>query len=500
MLSTAGSVVRVQAPARLVGELRVPGDKSISHRALLLSALATGAAELRGLAPGDDVRSTARCLRALGVGLAPAGARPDAPWESGCTVTGVGLEGLREPEDVLDCGNSGTTIRLLSGILAGALPPSALAVLTGDASLRGRPMGRVIAPLRQMGADLRGRAGDRFAPLVVRGAPLRGTVYRSPVASAQVKSAVLLAGLRAAGPTTVIEPAPSRDHTERLLAAMGVSVAVDGPSVTVTPPARLRPVSLTVPGDFSSAAFWLVAALVHPNARITVRGVGLNPTRTGLLDVLAEMGARISVERRGEIGGEPVGDLTASSSDLRGVEVGGALVPRLIDELPVLAVAAAVARGTTRLRDAEELRYKESDRLHTVALGLARLGATVREERDGLEIAGGRLQEGAVESFGDHRLAMSLAVAGLAAGAVTVAGAEAVTVSYPGFWDDLAALGARVSALTPSPDPSSAGSPGRPPGGLRCPSAPAGSSAGTGSDRPPAPAAAGEGTAGATER
>jgi 3-phosphoshikimate 1-carboxyvinyltransferase len=323
---------------------------------------------VHGLGLGADVLSTERCLRALGVAIEPEG-------PEGRVVHGVGLRGLREPDDVLDAGNSGTTTRLLCGILAGQ---PFLSIVTGDASLRRRPMARVLDPLRTMGARAWGRRDGTLAPFAIRGGTLRGLDYALPVASAQLKSALLLAALYADGPSHLREPAASRDHTERLLRAQGVELRVDGLDTYLTPPAEpLRAVDIAVPGDFSSAAYWLVAACVHPSARVTVRNVGVNPGRTGLLDVLRDMGARISLNGERDVGGEPVADLTAESSDLRGVGIGGDLIPRLLDEVPILAVAMAVARGPSRIDDAAELRVKESDRLHAVAAELTSLGASV---------------------------------------------------------------------------------------------------------------------------
>jgi 3-phosphoshikimate 1-carboxyvinyltransferase len=388
---------------------------------------------------GADVLSTERCLGALGV-------RIEADGAHGRVVHGVGLDGLHEPGDVLDAGHSGTTMRFLCGLLAGQ---PFFTVLTGDDSLRRRPMGRVLVPLRSMGAECWGRADGTLAPLAIRGGRLRPIDYALPVASAQLKSALLLASLFADGVSHLREPAASRDHTERLLRAQGVALAVDGLDLWLTSPsAPLRPVDVAVPGDFSSAAFWLVAACVHPNARLTVRDVGVNPGRIGLLEVLQAMGARITVENEREVGGEPVADLTAESSELRGVAIGGDLIPRLLDEVPVLAVAMAVARGSSRIVDAAELRVKESDRLAAAAAELGRLGAAILERPDGLDFAGGaRLRGATVQSHHDHRLAMALAIAGLVAvGDTTVEGAESVVISYPTFWDDLAAL-----ADTPPP-------------------------------------------------
>lgn len=423
----------VRRPRRLRGTLRVPGDKSISHRAALLGALATGRSRVRGFLAGEDCLATLDCLARLGV-----------RWQlQGDTleIEGVGLRGLREPDDVLNCANSGTTMRLLAGVLAGQ---PFVSVLTGDASLRSRPMGRVIEPLRAMGAAISGRAGDTLAPLTIRGGDLRGIRYRLPVASAQVKSAVLLAGLVAAGDTLLEEPALSRDHTERMLQAAGVDVRREGPLIRLTPPARLAPQDRTIPGDFSSAAFWIVAGAVHPDAELRLAGVGLNPTRLGLLDALRAMGADIEIEEEGVAGGEPAGDIVVRSSRLRGTEIAGDMVPRLIDEAPALAVAACFAEGRTVLRDATELRVKESDRIATVARELRKLGAEVEELPDGLVVEGrGALRGAVVDSSGDHRLAMALAIAGLVAeGETRVAGAEAVDVSYPAFWHDLETVAA----------------------------------------------------------
>lgn len=437
----------VRSPRRLEGTLVVPGDKSISHRAAIFNAIAEGTARVTGYADGEDCQATLACLRAMGV---PVAARPSqdsaaAPGAFDLEIEGVGLWGLREPADALDARNSGTTLRLLTGLLAGqGRDRDFFCVLTGDSSLRSRPMGRITEPLREMGARIWGRAGGALAPLAIVGSPLRGTEHRLAVASAQVKSALLLAGLYADGLTVVEEPAASRDHTERLLTAMGARLGQDGRRSWIES-GPLRAVDLRVPGDMSSAAFWLVAGLVHPEARVQVRGVGVNPTRTGLLDALAAMGARVRVENartEGGEDGEPVADLTVESTALRETEVAGELVPRLIDEAPVLAVAAALARGTTVIRDAAELRVKESDRVAMTAMELRKMGAEIEELPDGMVIHGkGVLRGAVVDSHGDHRLAMALAVAGLAAqGETVVRGAEAVAVSYPRFWEDLKLL------------------------------------------------------------
>ncbi len=424
----------VRRPHRLRGEIVPPGDKSLSHRAAIFNAIADGAARIERFLPGDDCRGTLRCLQGLGAELRVLEERPD-----GLTleVHGRGLDGLSEPSDVLDCGNSGTTMRLLAGLLAGR---PFVSILTGDASLRRRPMGRLLGPLREAGAVCVGRAGETLAPFAIQGGTLRGMHHRLAVASAQVKSALVLAGLQADAETTVHEPGPSRDHTERMLSAMGAPVTAEGLCVRVRPlDHELSPCNLRIPGDFSSSAFWAVAAVLHPDAELRLRDVLVNPTRTGLLDALRAMGADVTLENERVQHGEPVADVMARSSRLRGIEVGGALVPRAIDELPLLALAACFAEGETVIRDAAELRAKESDRVASTVAELNRLGARLSELPDGVRVhpvAG--LRGAAVDGHGDHRLAMLLAVAGLLAeGETTVRGAEAVAVSYPGFWDDL---------------------------------------------------------------
>jgi 3-phosphoshikimate 1-carboxyvinyltransferase len=422
----------IRSPRRLRGTIEIPGDKSISHRAVIFNAIAEGNARITHFLTGADCRSTIACVRALGVRVERDG---DA-----VQVYGAGLRGLQEPADVLDCGNSGTTLRLLAGLLAGQA--GVFAVLTGDESLRARPQKRIVGPLRALGAALDGpRGGDR-APLAVRGASLAGGSYELPVASAQVKSALLLAALAGSGPLTLTGRTDGRDHSERMLAAMGLDITIQGRTITLFPPAHPvfpYPLSLRVPGDPSSAAFWWVAAAIHPDAELTTTGVGLNPTRTGALDVLRQMGADITIGNERTEGAEPVGDVTVRTSALRGVTIGGALIPRLIDELPVLALAAACATGDTLIKDAAELRAKESDRVETVANGLDAMGVTVEPTADGMGITGGRgLRGAALASHGDHRLAMAWAVAGLVArGETHVGGAEVADVSYPGFWQTL---------------------------------------------------------------
>ncbi len=420
----------LRRPRTLRGAVDIPGDKSVSHRALMFNALASGSATIAGLSFGQDVVSTMGCMSSLGVEFESS--------EGQVTVHGSGGL-LQESTDILDAGNSGTSMRLLSGLLAGQ---PIFSILTGDGSLRTRPMGRVITPLSQMGAAISGRNGNTLAPLAIRGGSLKGIEYSMPVASGQVKSAIILAGIYADGETLIHQPARSRDHTERMLNAMGASIEEDGLSIRVTP-ASLTAVDVSVPGDISSAAFWLAAGACHPDARVSVRGVGINPTRNGILDVLEEMGADISYVNPRTEGGEPVADLVVQSSQLKGIHIGGDTVPRMIDEMPVLAVAACFADGVTRITDAEELRHKESDRIATMVRELSRLGARIEELPDGMVIHGtGKLAGAPCDSYDDHRIAMSLAVAGMLADDETIIdGSESVDVSYPQFWDHLFSLG-----------------------------------------------------------
>jgi 3-phosphoshikimate 1-carboxyvinyltransferase len=420
---------RVEQAKGLRGRISPPGDKSISHRAVILNAIAEGTAEIANYLAGDDVSSTIACLKALGVEIE---VEPDK-----LVVHGAGLSGLHEAQDILDARNSGTTMRLLSGLLA-AQP--FLSTITGDESLQARPMDRVIAPLRLMGASIWGKSSDIKAPLLIQGTALHGIQYEMPVASAQVKSAILLAALYAQGNTTIIEPVKSRDHTERMLRAMGAALNMSGNTVRCLPPSKsLKCMDVTVPGDISAAAYWLIAGAIHPSARIELTGVGVNPTRNGVIDVLKGMGASIMIENEGKEGGEPIADIIVKSSELKGVDIGGELIPRLIDEIPVIAVAAAMAKGTTTIRDAGELRVKESDRIAATASELRKLGVQIEEMLDGMVIHGtGKLGGAECDSHGDHRLAMMLAIAGLVAeGDTVIYNAEAVNISYPDFWDDL---------------------------------------------------------------
>jgi len=411
------------AAGPLRGSVRVPGDKSISHRALMLAAIATGDSHIRGFLEGEDTRATAAVLAQLGV-------RIEAPSAGERVVHGVGLHGLRGSTQPLDCGNAGTGMRLLAGLLAGQAFDS---VLVGDASLSKRPMRRVTEPLAQMGARIDTR--DGLPPLQLHGdSALRGIRYELPVASAQVKSALLLAGLYADGTTEVVEPHPTRDYTERMLAAFGWPIAFEPGRAWLDGGHALRAADVDVPADFSSAAFFLVAASIAPGSQLRLPSVGLNPRRTGLLQALRLMGADIVVERQREAGGEPVGDLVVRHAPLHGIELPTALVADMIDEFPILFIAAAAAAGRTVIRGAAELRVKESDRIATMAAGLRALGVAIEETPDGAIIDGGPIGAGTVESLTDHRIAMSFAVAGLrAAGPVRINDCRHVATSFPGF-------------------------------------------------------------------
>ena len=440
----ATDVATVRPAARLRGELRLPGDKSISHRALILATLAAGESRISGAGDGADVRSTAGVMRALGAAVervAEDGRRVDYH------VVSAGAEGLRQPDRVLDCGNSGTSLRLIAGMLAG-LPMTC--VLDGDDSLRRRPVARIIEPLRSMGAVLHGRQLDTLPPLTVVGrTPLRAVDVTTPVPSAQVKSAILLAGLHAEGPTTVRERVATRDHTERMLRARGVPVQrEDGPdgaaAWTVQGGATVQAIDERVPGDVSAAAFWLVAGAIHPDAELTLRDVGTNPTRRAVIDLLRAMGADIEeLPTSGEDDGvgEPLADLVVRSSELRGIDLGPADVAAAIDEIPILCLAAARARGTTTIRGAGELRHKESDRIAGILAGLRAMGVHIEVDGDDLRIqgqAGVALTGAATDSLDDHRLAMTFAIAGLVADdRTTIARPDAAAISYPGFFDDL---------------------------------------------------------------
>jgi 3-phosphoshikimate 1-carboxyvinyltransferase len=398
----------------------------------MLGALAEGETTIQGLLLGEDPRSTAACFTAMGAQISELNTEL-------VTVKGIGLGQIQEPETVLDAGNSGTTMRLMLGILASH--PDRFFTVTGDDSLRSRPMSRVVKPLTEMGAQIWGRKRNSLAPLAVRGAELQPIHYHSPIASAQVKSAILFAGLMTYGRTTVSEPALSRDHSERMLRAFGAQIDVDPDthSATVTGYPLLRGQQVIVPGDISSAAFWLVAGSIVPGSELWIENVGINPTRTGILVALALMGANITLENQREVAGEPVADLRVKHSKLKACQISGDLIPRLIDEIPILAVAASFAEGTTVITDAAELRVKESDRLQVMATALTKMGAKITELPDGLEITGGNALVGAnLDSYTDHRIAMSLAIAAIMAkGPTTIDRAEAASISYPTFFDSL---------------------------------------------------------------
>ena len=427
----------VQPGGTLRGVARVPGDKSISHRAVMLSAIASGTSRIRGLLTGTDVLATAQAFRSMGVAI-------DFGDDGTVTVHGVGRYGLCAPRADLDLGNSGTAMRLLAGLLAGQRFESCL---VGDESLSRRPMRRVTEPLRQMGADIES-SPDGTPPLRIRPVetlhPIR---YRLPVASAQVKSALLLAGVYADGETCVWEPAPVRDHTERMLRGLGISV-VNHDDWTCVTPGELQPGDIEVPADFSSAAFFMVGATVASGSDLTLSSVGVNPTRTGLLTVLRQMGADIRLENERTVAGEPVADLVVRPAPLAGIDIPPGLVPLAIDEFPVICVAAALARGRTRISGAAELRHKESDRIHTMALGLEALGVHVEETEEGMTIDGSEeLGGGTVDSFADHRIAMSFTIAGLrAATPVTVLNVDNVATSFPSFESDARTLGLELSS------------------------------------------------------
>ncbi|HET7027905.1 MAG TPA: 3-phosphoshikimate 1-carboxyvinyltransferase [Candidatus Limnocylindrales bacterium] len=446
-LSDAADVVEVRPAPRLRGTLRLPGDKSISHRALLLAALAAGTSRLSGVGDGQDVRTTAGLVSALG---ATVNRRAAADGRVDYRVVSPGIDGLTEPEDILDCGNSGTSLRLLAGILAGR---PFHAVLSGDASLRGRPLGRIVRPLRSMGAAIAARRGGTLAPISIDGrSPLTAIDHATEVPSAQVKSAVLLAGLRADGVTSVSEGVATRDHTERMLRARGVAVGTeaidDTVRVSVAGGQQILAFDEVVPGDVSAAMFWLVAGAIHPDAELVLEGVGLNPTRTAAVDILRRMGADVVVEPTLHPGtdpavdavmGEPAGRLSVRSSTLRAVDLGPVDVAAAIDEIPVLCLAATQASGTSTIRGAGELRVKESDRVAGIAAGLTALGARIEVDGDDLTIhGGGALRAARTDALLDHRLAMTFAVAGLIAdGPTFVTAASSAAISYPAFFDDL---------------------------------------------------------------
>ena len=433
--------VTIARPRSLRGEITSPGDKSVSHRAVIFNALSnTNTAKITNFSPGADCSSTEHIMKSLGVEITRklgGGADGDT-----LTVKGVGLEGLVEPDDILDAGNSGTTTRLMSGILAGQ---DFVSVLTGDQSLKSRPMGRVVNPLTTMGAKISGRANNTLAPLVFHGGSLRGIDYNMPVASAQLKSCLLLAGLRADGITNLSQPAESRDHTERMLSAMGAVLKKEGLDL-ILQPSELETIDVEVPGDISSAAFWMIAAVCHPDAELLIRNVGVNPTRSGIIIALKKMNAQLKLMDERQVAGEPVADVLVRTSDLKGIELSGDTVPLLIDEIPVIAVAAAVADGETVIKDAQELRVKESDRIESSISWLRAAGINAEGTSDGMIISGNQqINGGSFQSYDDHRLAMSLGIAGLISEQpITISDPDVASISYPGFWETVKELGGLV--------------------------------------------------------
>ncbi len=415
----------------LRGTVTVPGDKSISHRAVLFGSIAKGITRVEGFLQGADCLSTISCFRRLGI---------DIENEAGIvTVHGKGLHGLQAPTEVLDCGNSGTTTRLISGILSGQKFP---VTLTGDASIQKRPMGRIIKPLTQMGAQITSERGDGCAPLHIQGGSLHGIHYQSPVASAQVKSAILLAGLYAEGETAVTEPTLSRNHTELMLKGFGADISSSGTTASIRPVSELYGQEITVPGDISSAAYFLAAGSLIPNSEILIQNVGINPTRAGIVTVCNAMGADLTLLNERVVSGEPVADLLIRTSQLKATTIEDAIIPTLIDELPVIALMACFAEGTTVIRDAAELKVKESDRIQVMVDNLTAMGAHVEGTDDGMIIEGGHPLHGAVvDSHLDHRIAMTFAIAGkLASGETEITGAECVNISYPTYYQDMAML------------------------------------------------------------
>lgn len=433
--------ITIQSPSRLRGEVVSPGDKSVSHRAAMFNAIGNGSAKVTNFSPGDDCRSTVEILRFLGVEIERW--LPEKPkMGDSLVVRGNGMNGLSEPKEVLDAGNSGTTMRLMAGILAGR-PFNC--TMTGDDSLRSRPMGRIIKPLSMMGAEIEGRENNTLAPLEFKGGDLSGIEYDLPVASGQLKSAILLAGIRADGVTQIHQPEQSRDHTERMLSAMGAEIEEDGLSISVSR-SELECMDVEVPGDVSSAAFWIVAGLIHPDSELLVRNVGINPTRAGVLTALGDMGADIELIDERTIAGEPVADVLAKSSSLHGTELAGGIIPLMIDEIPVVAVAAAMADGETVIRDAAELRVKETDRISATVAWLQGAGIECEALEDGMVIQGsGHIGGGAFDSMDDHRIAMSIGIGALVADdPITVLDAGSASISYPEFWDEINALGGLV--------------------------------------------------------
>jgi 3-phosphoshikimate 1-carboxyvinyltransferase len=426
----------VRPSNKIEGTLYPPADKSISHRAAILNSLAEGQAVIKNFSEGSDCVATIRCLQSMGVITESSSSKSNKAETDQIKIISPGIKHFEEPSDVLNAENSGTTMRFLIGALS--VTPF-LSVITGDNSLRNRPMGRIVKPLTLMGAHIIGRNNSTKAPLAIKGGALVGIEYEMPVASAQLKSSIMIASLFANSKTTIHQPTKSRDHTERMLSAMGASFSTNDNTLEVTPCPKLVPIDINVPGDISAASFWIVAAIAHPHAKIRLNNVGINPSRSAIIDILKNMGGNISLENNRTEGGEPVADILVESSELTATEVGGNLIPIIQDEIPILALAACIAKGTTIIRNAEELRNKESDRLNTTAVELSNLGAKITEHSDGLSIHGtGYLNGGTANAHYDHRIAMTLGIAGLLSkNQVSVNGAEVVDISYPNFWKDL---------------------------------------------------------------
>lgn len=416
---------------KLRGEITVPGDKSISHRAVMFGAISSGTTNITGFLQGADCLSTISCFRKMGIEIENS--------KDTVRVHGKGLHGLKKPDEILDVGNSGTTTRLISGILAGQ---NFTSILNGDASIQQRPMDRIIKPLRMMGARISGHDNTSYAPLTINGSALKGIHYNSPVASAQIKSCIMLSGLYADGITSVTEPSLSRNHTELMLKAFGADISSQNTTATITPGNELYGQDVHVPGDISSAAYFIAAGLITPDSEILIKNVGINPTRDGILRVCLKMGGNITLLNERTESGEPVADLLVKTSSLHGITIEGDIIPTLIDEIPVIAVLASYATGTTVIKDASELRVKESDRIAVMTENLSRMGADITACEDGMIINGKETLHGAViESHLDHRIAMSFAVASLnASGVTTINNAECVNISYPGFYTDLSSL------------------------------------------------------------
>ena len=428
----------VKGGGNLQGKIKVPGDKSISHRALIIGSIAQGETLIEGFLHSEDPLSTADCLRKLGVNI------PQIIEGEPFAVSGIGLKGFREPTEILNCGNSGTTMRLLMGLLAGHEGKNF--ILSGDNSLNERPMGRVSKPLSMMGGRFLGREKGTKAPISIGGSKLKGCVIGTPVASAQVKSAILLAGLNASGTTSVIEPASSRDHTERMLKAFGADINIRGElgrNVVIKSGKSLTAQRILIPGDISSAAFWLIAGSIVPNSEVLIKNIGLNPTRTGILKVMDSMGCDYEILDKSMIAGEPIGSIKVKTANyLKPFTIEGDILPKLIDEIPILTVAACFCNGVSEIKDAQELRVKETDRLKVMARQLRKFGAEITEKEDGLIISGqSKFNSAEVDSETDHRVSMSLAIASLLAkGTSKIMRADASSVSYPAFWEDLSKL------------------------------------------------------------